>query len=188
MHFFTSSLLAAVLLATPLVGAPPIVGQVAEDFSLESVHGKRVRLSELTSQSPVALIVLRGFPGYQCPLCQRQVHDFVKHNQAFADAGVKVVFIYPGPRDDLNGRANQFLADKNFPATFEMLLDPDYEFTNQYGLRWDAARETAFPSTFLLEQGGTIYFQKVAKLHGGRTTAAEILELLPKKKAPKPAQ
>lgn len=57
-----------------------------------------------------------------------------------------------------------------------MLLDPDYEFTNLYGLRWDAPRETAYPSTFLIDGHGVIFFSKIVKEHGGRTTAAEILD------------
>lgn len=182
LQIYKNLILAAGILAIPALASPPVVGQSATDFSLTSVRGSAVRLSELTAQSKVMLLVLRGFPGYQCPLCQRQVHDFVKHAGAFAEAGVKVVFVYPGPRDTVGAKANQFLEDKNFPESFEMLLDPDYEFTNLYGLRWDAPKETAYPSTFLIEKGGTVSFQKVAKLHGGRTTAAEVLDLLPRRK------
>lgn len=183
LTYFRSAILGLFLTGfmIPAVAAPPAVGSKAADFRLTSVRGNAVRLSELTAQSPVALIVLRGYPGYQCPLCQRQVHDFVRHAQAFADAGVKVVFVYPGPPDELDAKANQFLQDKNFPGHFEMLVDPGYEFTNLYGLRWDAPRETAYPSTLLIDREGVIYFQKVARMHGGRTTAAEILDLLPKK-------
>ncbi|MBS1826843.1 MAG: AhpC/TSA family protein [Acidobacteria bacterium] len=173
------------MLAVPVMAGSPVVGESLPDFTLTSTRGKAVRLSELTAGSPVALIVLRGYPGYQCPLCQRQVHDFVKHAAAFEEAGVKLVFVYPGPPDALDTKATQFLQDKNFPDSFEMLLDPGYEFTNLFGLRWDAPKETAYPSTFLIEKGGTLYFQKVAKLHGGRTTAAEVLELLPRKRAGK---
>jgi len=35
-----------------------------------------VSLANLNHQGPVVLIVLRGYPGYQCPYCTRQVHDF----------------------------------------------------------------------------------------------------------------
>ncbi|MBL8173283.1 MAG: AhpC/TSA family protein [Bryobacterales bacterium] len=182
MHLYRTSILWAALLAAPVLAAPPSVGQPAPDFTLSSVQGAPVRLSELTAQSPVALIVLRGFPGYQCPLCQRQVQDFLKHASAFTDAGVQLVFIYPGPRDTIDAKARQFLEDKPLPPGVHMLLDPGYEFTALYGLRWDAPRETAFPSTFLIDKGGRVYFQKVAMLHGGRTTAAEIIALLPRRK------
>ena len=56
---------------------PPAVGDVAPDFTLKTLDAKSIALKQLTAQSPVVLIVLRGWPGYQCPLCTRQVHDFV---------------------------------------------------------------------------------------------------------------
>ncbi len=64
----------------------------------------------------------------------------------------------------------------------ELLLDPGYDFTNLYGLRWDAPNETAYPSTFLIDSKGVVFFSKVVKEHGGRTTAAEIIDALPKRK------
>ena len=87
------------------------------------------------------------------------------------------------PAQDLDAKANEFLADKKLPDNFHLLLDPGYEFTNLYGLRWDAPRETAYPSTFLIDHQGVIFFSKVVKEHGGRTTAAEILDAMPKRKA-----
>ncbi|MBL8172113.1 MAG: redoxin domain-containing protein [Acidobacteria bacterium] len=161
---------------------PPAVGEKAPDFTLVSQQGKRVQLSALTAKAPVVLVVLRGYPGYQCPLCNQQVHDFLKNAQGFADAKVQVVLIYPGlPDNNLAARAKEFTADKSLPENFTLLLDPGYEFTNLYGLRWDAPKETAYPSTFLLDQKGIVFFAKVSKTHGGRTKAAEILDVLAKK-------
>ena len=178
-----------VLIATALpvlVAAPPLMGEKAPDFTLSDAAGKSVRFSEVMSKGPVALVVLRGFPGYQCPFCNRQVQDFIQNAPAFAAAGVQVVLVYPGPPQDLDSKANQFLADKKLPDNFDMLLDPGYKFTDMYGLRWDAPRETAYPSTFLLNRDGQVFFSKIVKEHGGRTTAAEILDALPKSK-PKPS-
>jgi len=96
----------------------------APEFNLTSVQGKQVRLSELSSKSPVALVVLRGFPGYQCPFCQRQVQNCVQNADAFAAAGVQVV-VYPGPQDKLDVPAGEFLTGKGFPDSFQMLgVDP----------------------------------------------------------------
>lgn len=165
--------------ALPIAAAPPTVGQKAPDFTLSTAEGKTVRLSELTSKGPVALVVLRGYPGYQCPYCNRQVQDFIQNSRGFAVAGARVVMVYPGPPQDLSAKANEFLADKKIPENFDLLLDPGYEFTNLYGLRWDAVNETAYPSTFLIDRQGVIYFSKVVKEHGGRTKAAEILDAMP---------
>ena len=172
--------------ALPLVAAaPPLVGEKAPDFALSTPQGKSVRFSELVSKGPVVLVVLRGYPGYQCPYCNRQVQDFIQKSQGFADAGTHVVLIYPGPPQDLGARANEFLADKKLPNNFDLLVDPGYTFTNLYGLRWNAAQETAYPSTFLVDRQGVVFFSKIVKEHGGRTTAAEILDAIPK---PKPAK
>jgi peroxiredoxin len=171
--------------ALPLTAAPPTIGQKAPDFSLSTPDGRTVRLSDETSKGPVILVVLRGYPGYQCPYCNRQVQDFIQKSQGFADAGARVVLVYPGPPQDLGARANEFLADKKLPANIELVLDPGYDFTSLYGLRWDAPQETAYPSTFLLDRDGVVFFSKIVKEHGGRTTADEILGALPKRKIAK---
>ncbi len=164
---------------------PPVVGDKAPDFTLATIQGNKVRLSELTAKSPVVLVVLRGFPGYQCPLCNQQVHSYLKQAQEFANAGARIVLVYPGPAENLESRATEFLKDKKLPDNFELLLDPDYEFTNLYGLRWDAPKETAYPSTFLIDQKGTVFFAKISKTHGGRASATELIEALAKKKMEK---
>ena len=169
--------------ALPISAAPPVVGEKAPDFALSTPEGKSVRLSEMMSKGPVVLVVLRGFPGYQCPYCNRQVQDYIQKAQGFTDAGVRVVLVYPGPPQNLGDRANEFLADKKLPANFQLLLDPGYQFTNQYGLRWDAPSETAYPSTFLIDRQGVVFFNKISREHGGRTTATEVIEALSKHKA-----
>lgn len=184
-RFFQARILSLFILATlaPLVAAAPAVGEKAPDFALSTVQGKTLHLSELTSKGPVVLIVLRGYPGYQCPFCNRQAQDFIQKSHAFNLAGTHVVMVYPGPTQDLGARAKEFLADKTLPDNVDLLLDPGYQFTKLYGVRWDAPRETAYPSTFLIDRNGVVVFSKVAKGHGGRTTAAEVLEALPKQKA-----
>ncbi len=176
-------LMAATAAATHTVSTPPAVGEKAPDFTLSNLQGKRVQLSEMTAKAPVVLVVLRGYPGYQCPLCNQQVHEFVKNAQGFADAKVRVILVYPGPAENLGMRATEFVADKKLPDNFDLLLDPGYEFTSQYGLRWDAPSETAYPSTFLIDQKGIVFFSKISKSHGGRTKAAELLDVLMKRKA-----
>lgn len=164
-----------VLAAASLLAGQPKVGQKAPDFELRSIAGERVRLSEAAAGGPAALIVLRGYPGYQCPACSRQVHDLIQHAAQFQEAGAPVLLVYPGPSDDLQSRAEEFVQDKTLPEGITLLLDPDYEFTNLYGLRWDAPKETAYPSTFVLDADGVITFRKISDSHGGRTTASEVL-------------
>ena len=182
-HLLMTILLCFLSFAAPAPGTTPAVGDKAPDFTLSNLRGARIRLSEATAKSPVVLIVLRGYPGYQCPLCNLQVQDFIKNAQGFADAKARVILVYPGPGENLQAKATEFAANKNLPDNFDLLLDPDYEFTNLYGLRWDAPKETAYPSTFLIDQKGVVFFARVSKTHGGRTKAAEIIETLSARKS-----
>ncbi len=187
MHRILSSRLVPFLLAVTAVSlvaaTPPAVGEKAPDFALSTLQGASVRLSEVTSKGTVVLLVLRGYPGYQCPFCNTQVQDFIQKSQGFAQAGARVVMVYPGPAQDLGQRATEFVADKKLPDNFELLMDPGYKFTNLYGLRWDAPDETAYPSTFLIDGTGVVFFEKISREHGGRTTAAQIMDILSKLKA-----
>ena len=154
----------------------PDIGQTAPQFSLSTPDGKQLSLSEFTGKGPVILVVLRGYPGYQCPYCVRQVHDFVENASKFAADGARVLLVYPGPPAALDQHAKEFLTKQNpLPVNVYLVIDPDYRFTNQYGLRWDAPHETAYPSTFLIDRHGIVFFRKIGTGHGDRTTAADTL-------------
>lgn len=158
--------------------AAPAVGERAPGFTLNSVAGAPVAFDRLVAEGPVVLVVLRGFPGYQCPICTRQVNEFAGRAKEFAAKGVRVVMVYPGPAPQLQAKAREFLAGKDWPGDFLLLLDPDYTFTLAYGLRWAAPKETAYPATFIVGRDGLVKFAKVSRSHGGRTTAAEVLARL----------
>ena len=160
--------------------AAPNIGERPPDFKLSTPEGKVVQLSDVMGKGPVVLVVLRGYPGYQCPYCNRQVQDFIANAQRFTELGAHVILVYPGPPQDLKGKADEFMTGKKLPADFDLVLDPGYVFTNAYGLRWNAPSETAYPSTFLISRDGAVFFSKIVKEHGGRTTAAEVIDAMPK--------
>ncbi len=158
--------------------SPPQVGSMAPDFTLKTLDDQSVRLTDLTAKSEVVLVVLRGWPGYQCPFCSRQAHDFVNDAEKVKAARAQVVMVYPGPSDDLKAHAAEFLQDKNWPKDFLLVLDPDYSFTKTYGLRWDAPKETAYPSAFIIGKDGKVTFAHVSKQHGDRAGAETVLKAL----------
>lgn len=156
---------------------PPKVGDAAPDFTLKTLDDTAVSLSQETAKRPVVLVVLRGWPGYQCPLCTRQVHEFVQQAKSLSDKA-RVLMVYPGPADNLKAHADEFLRDKQWPKAFLFVTDPDYVFTKAYGLRWEAKGETAYPSTFIVDKKGKVRFAKISKNHGGRSSAAEVAKAL----------
>jgi len=158
---------------------PPQPGAAAPDFTLNTLDARAITLSAETARQPVVLVVLRGWPGYQCPLCTKQVQDFVQKAKSFTGQA-RVIMVYPGPAENLKAHAEQFLKDQQWPHDFLFLTDPDYAFTQAYGLRWDAPAETAYPSTFVIDTKGMVKFAMTSKSHGGRATAAEVLAALGK--------
>lgn len=168
--------------ASPVHGQPsaatPGVGDEAPAFSLSTPDGQQLSLRKLKQRGPVVLIVLRGYPGYQCPICSRQVGEFIRASEKLKEAGASVAMIYPGPASRLENRAREFLRDVKLPARFHLLIDPGYEFTRAYRLRWDAPRETAYPATFVIAEDGRVTYARVSRSHGGRASVDEVLSAL----------
>jgi peroxiredoxin len=167
----------ALFVGASVLGQTPAVGTKAPDFTLSTPTGKTVTLSAEQSGHDLVLVILRGFPGYQCPYCVKQVHDFVDHASDFKAKNTRVLLIYPGPPADLDQHAKAFLEKQaELPSNIVLVTDPDYKVTNLYGLRWDAPHETAYPSTFLLDKKGTVVFEKISHSHGDRLSAQDALD------------
>lgn len=175
---FRNFVAAIVLLAftTSAFAAQPKVADQAPDFTLKTLEDKDVKLSELTAKDTVVLVVLRGWPGYPCPLCTKQVRDFTDSAGDFAKAKARVVMVYPGPSDKLKAHAKEFLGNTEWPKDFVFVTDPDFTMVNAYGLRWDAKSETSYPSTFVIDRKGVVRFAKISKGHGDRSKSGDVLE------------
>ena len=154
------------------------VGKNAVDFKLKTIQGNQVQLNEVLKSSAVVLVVLRGWPGYQCPICTKQVGSLVADADIIAELHAVVIMVYPGPSDQLQEHAKEFSEDFEFPDNFYFTLDPNYSMINKYGIRWNAPKETAYPSNFVINKKGEIVFSKVSKTHGGRASNEEIFEAL----------
>ncbi len=154
------------------------IGEKAPDFKLNTIHGDEIQLSERNKGNSVVLVVLRGWPGYQCPICTRQVGGLMAEAEKFSKLNSIVIMVYPGPNAELQKHAKDFSEDFDFPKNFYFVVDPDYSMVNKYGLRWDAPNETAYPSTFVINKEGKIVFSKVSTTHGGRSSNEEIIKAL----------
>ena len=153
-------------------------GKQAMNFSLDLISGKQVELNKLNSKSNIVLVVLRGWPEYQCPACSQQVGQYLAEEEQFEKLNAKVLFVYPGPSKVLKEKAQEFAEDFTFPKNFYFALDPNYSMVNKYGLRWDAPKETAYPSAFVINKKGKIVYSKISSSHSGRAKVSELIETL----------
>lgn len=176
---YVLALASALILGVSAFAQTPAVGAKAPDFTLSTPTGKAVTLSTEQGGHGLVLVMLRGFPGYQCPYCVRQVHDFANRAADFKAKNTRVLLVYPGPPADLDQHAKEFLEKQaELPSNVVLVTDPDYEVTNLYGLRWNAPHETAYPSTFILDTNGMVVFEKISHDHGDRLSAQDALDNL----------
>ena len=99
-------------------------------------------------------------------------------------AGAEVLMVYPGPTDKLAEHAKEFATQGKweFPSNFHYVTDPEYKFTNDWGLRWEAERETAYPSTIIIGRDRKVAYLMTSTSHGGRAGVATVLDELAKLK------
>ncbi len=176
----TLPLMALSAAPTTAPAGPPAVGAHAPDFTLDTLDGQAVHLAALTHDGPVVVIQLRGWVGYQCPICNKQVGAFIGRSADLKRAGAQVVLVYPGPADDLKAHAADFAAGKSMPDNFHFVIDPGLAFVDAWGLRWDQAGETAYPATFAVDRACVVRFAKVSRSHGGRATPQQVIDALAK--------
>ncbi|TWU58012.1 redoxin domain-containing protein [Rubripirellula reticaptiva] len=161
--------------------ASPAVGDSAPDFKLPVVGSDEMfSLSKQCDSGPVVVVVLRGFPGYQCPLCSKQVGALANRAKAIGERASRIVLVYPGPSESLEDHAAEFMGPRTLPSPIVMVRDPDMKMVDKWGLRWNAPRETAYPATFVINGQGNVAWKLVSDNHAGRSTADDVVKALKK--------
>lgn len=179
--FATVALLIAFPDATGYAETPKI-GEQVEDFSLPVVGSEDEELSlrEMYHEGPTVVVVLRGFPGYQCPLCSKQVNSLANRAETLGKLAHRVILVYPGPSNELEQHASDFIGPRTLPEPMVVVRDAEMRMVESWGLRWKAPRETAYPSTFVIDTDGTVVWSKVSDSHAGRAETEEIVKALRK--------
>ena len=159
----------------------PSIGQRAPDFELPLVGQKKfLSLRDEYRDGPVVVIVLRGYPGYQCPMCKNQFNAVVNRAKALSSESKCVVLVYPGKADQLEKNSKRFLGSRKLPYPIRVVRDDDMQMVKEWGIRWEARNQTAYPATFVVDQNGRIAWKKVSSTSAGRSTVEEILRELRK--------
>ena len=155
------------------------VGDRAPDFDLPVVGAADyLKLSDEYDEGPVVVIVLRGYPGYQCPVCSRQFASLANRATALGKEAHRVILVYPGKAEMLERHAERFKGSRSLPEPLVIVRDDGMKMVASWGLRWNSRRETAYPATYVIDRNGRIRWKKVSQSHAGRSTVEEILKQL----------
>ena len=90
------------------------------------------------------------------------------------------MLVYPGEEQGLERQAKSFLGARRLPDPLVLVRDPGMEMIQSWGLRWNAARETAYPAAYLIGAGSRVKWAKVSDSHGGRASVEEVLQAIRK--------
>lgn len=119
----------------------PRAGFLAPDFTLETMNGETVKLSDLRGQA-----VIVNLWATWCPPCKAEMPALQKVYEEYKSRGLVILAINSTVQDDAQA-IPAFLAE--YGLTFPVLLDVNNEAGRLYQLR-------SLPSTFFIRRDGTI--------------------------------
>lgn len=139
----------AIAQTVPTVGIEK--GNVAPDFSLQTLDGEAVALSSLRGN-----VVLVNFWGTWCAPCQREMPELQALYQQYGDVGLRVLGVAVR---DTEAKVRDFKREK--AITFTLGLDTNNAITKQFAI-------SGQPSTLVIGKDGVIleqFFSVVSQEH-----------------------
>lgn len=115
------------------------VGNLAPDFTVRTINGQSVTLSELRGQ-----VVLLNFWGTWCGPCRREMPEFQDAYEQYKDDGFTILAL--AVRDRLDA-VYEFRSE--FGLTFPIAMDEGNQITDLYGV-------VSQPSTYIIDEAGII--------------------------------
>lgn len=145
------------------------VGDAAPDFTLPDAANELITRSRWQAGQPLLLMFFRGT---WCPQCRAQMGHLAADAAAFAGRGVRVLGVAAQQRSRLSA-----YLDRN-PLPFPILADEDRTISRAYGvyvaINFESLR-IARPSSFLLDQRGTVLWLHVGSNQFDRPRPDEVL-------------
>jgi peroxiredoxin len=133
----------------------PEVGAYAPDFTLESVSGEEIQLSDYQGQ-----VILVNFWAVWCPPCRQEMPAIQTAANEYGEELVVLMINAGDAKDD----AIAFLDAYGF--SFQALLDAGYKVNDQYRVR-------GLPTTFFIDGDGIIQI-----MHVGLMEEAQLADYL----------
>lgn len=129
----------------PLAQAP-FVGNLAPDFTLDTIDGETVSLASFTEGEGKPVVL--NFWATWCPPCRKEMPDLDAIGREFASRGLVILAISDEPEQTVR----TFLAEH--PVQYPILLDPGRAVS-------DALRIDSIPKTFIYDRSGRLVAQSI---------------------------
>jgi peroxiredoxin len=152
-----------------------LVGKPLPFQTMKSVDGTEVDLRQYRGKRRVMIVVLRGFLGEVCCYCIAQTKALAQARQKLEAAGVEVLVIYPGPRE--NEESFRQLYELEFgegPPPYRVFYDPDLALVTSLGI----AGDLAYPTTLIVDDKGVVQYAYVGEHRADRPATKKLIEVI----------
>ena len=129
--------------------AVALTSSVAPDFTVQTVDGANISLSDFKGQ-----VVLLNFWATWCPPCVRETPRLVRVAEKYKGQGLVVLGVNTTYQDD-PAKVSQFVRDQRI--SYPVLLDPEGIVGEKYPAR-------LMPTTYLIDRNGKIVHTKVGEV------------------------
>ena len=121
-------------------------GHLAPDFTLKTLEGNTVRLSELRDKK----VVLINFWATWCPPCRLEMPTMQQIYSEYRDRGFEILAV------NIEPNATQAISDfvRELRLTFPILLDPDMKITRKF-------RVIGLPVSVLIDRQGIVRAKEI---------------------------
>lgn len=123
-------------------------GDVAPDFTLKTIDGETVQLSDLRGEK-----ILLNFWATWCPPCRAEMPDMQKYHEVHDDGIILAVNLVETEQN--MGQIEDFLTE--YGITFQILLDESTEVSSLYDAH-------ALPTSYLIDKEGDIYMKAIGAI------------------------
>lgn len=139
------------------------VGHVAPDFTLKTLDGTTVRLSDLRGQK----VVLINFWATWCPPCRLEMPTMQQIYTEYRTRGFEILAV------NIESDAGKEIGDfvKELRLTFPILLDPDMKVTRRF-------RIIGLPVSVLIDRQGVIRAKEIGYHDWTSKTSRKLVEAL----------
>ncbi len=124
----------------------PDEGHLAPDFTLKTLEGNTVRLSDFRGKK----VVLINFWATWCPPCRLEMPTMQQIYSEYKDRGFEILAV------NIESDAEQAISDfvKELRLTFPILLDPDMKVTRKF-------RVIGLPVSVLIDRQGIVRSKEI---------------------------
>jgi len=141
VFILTAAFIVIIKSCSPFLGVDnPLGGRLAPDFTLETINGHEVNMTQYRGGQPAMIF----FWATWCPHCRNQLKELTYNRQAIEASGIKIILVDVG--ESLR-KVSEYVNVNNI--SLDVFLDESAEIANNYEI-------VGVPTFFLINREGII--------------------------------